>query len=54
MSIAQAQKIRELELHVAEMTATLFNLAALVNKLTERVEAIENRPRPGRPPKDSP
>lgn len=54
MSIAQAQKQREMERQLSEMTAALLNLAVLVNELTDRVEAIENKPRPGRPPKDSP
>lgn len=54
MSIAQAQKQREMEQRVTELSETLASLVVLVNKLNERVEALENRPRPGRPPKDSP
>jgi uncharacterized protein YceH (UPF0502 family) len=47
MSIAQAQKQRELEQRVSE-------LEQVVKELSKRVEAIENKPRPGRPPKETP
>ena len=61
MSIAQAQKQRELEQRLiglenkmAELKDELPLVLMLVKDLCNRVEAIENRPRPGRPPKDSP
>jgi len=54
MSIAQAQKQREMDQRLTELSDSLASLALLVKELTERVEAIENKPRPGRPPKDSP
>lgn len=54
MSIAQAQKQRELERQLAEMSRELVDLAMLTKELADRVEALENKPRPGRPPKDSP
>lgn len=54
MSIAQAQKQRELEQRLNELAEVVSSLALSLIELTERVEAIENRPRPGRPPKDSP
>lgn len=61
MSIAQAQKQRELDGRLSEVEAAVIELqksvAALlvsVQELAARLEAIENRPRPGRPPKDSP
>ena len=61
MSIAQAQKQRELDGRLSEVEASVIELQKSVNallvsaqELAARLEAIENRPRPGRPPKDSP
>ena len=54
MSIAQAQKQRELEKQLSTLIEQLAALSAAVKDVVERVEAIENKPRPGRPPKDQP
>lgn len=61
MSIAQAQKQRELNNRLAEVEAAVIDIHKSVKTLLEsaqelaaRLEAIENKPRPGRPPKDQP
>lgn len=54
MSIALSARIKELERQVAELT----ELARYMDKrlieaerLEARIQALENRPKPGRPPK---
>lgn len=61
MSIALTVKVRELEQKVEALEAKVSDLVmreeartAIVQDLIAKVEAIENRPRVGRPPKDSP
>jgi hypothetical protein len=61
MSIAQAQKQREMDSRLSEVEAAVIDIhksvkALMVSaqELSARLEAIENKPRPGRPPKDSP
>ena len=61
MSIAQAQKQRELDNRLTELEAAVIDIQKSVYTLLEsaqelaaRLEAIENKPRPGRPPKDTP
>lgn len=59
MSIAQAQKIKDLEAEVktlAELTNAAYESARAsriaLDSLNERLTALENRPKPGRPPKN--
>jgi uncharacterized coiled-coil protein SlyX len=61
VSIALAARIKELEATVArlakfdleEVCFQVVNQREHIRKLTERIEALENRPKPGRPPKNA-
>lgn len=54
MSIADTMKMRELEQRIVVLEALLKSngLQADIESLKSRVEALESRPRPGRPPKE--
>jgi hypothetical protein len=53
MSIAMAQKLRELEQHILDISRTLTDTKALIRDLEQRLQNIEARPKLGRPPKES-
>ena len=54
MSIALAQKQKDLEARIARLEELLKtnSLQSKIDGLKCRIEALESRPRPGRPPKD--
>jgi hypothetical protein len=65
MSIALSQKVKELEALNQELAFALMMIRADLNKakspdelavqiarMNERITALENRPKPGRPPKN--
>lgn len=55
MSIAQAAKLQELEKRVTQLEALLKTnaLQSEIEALKSRLDAIEARPKPGRPPKEA-
>ena len=60
MSIAQATKIKEMDAQLTELSAKVSEMVmqreqeiTMVRDLIAKVEALENRPRVGRPPKDA-
>lgn len=52
MSIALGQKLNELERTVLELSRDLTDTMKQLAQLQRRLDALEARPRPGRPPKD--
>lgn len=52
MSIHTETRIRELMATVANQAARIETLESVVSELTRRIESIESRPKPGRPPND--
>lgn len=55
MSIAQSVKVQELEARVSQLEALLKSNAmqSEIEALKSRLDAIEARPKPGRPPKEA-
>ena len=52
MSIAQGAKLAELEKHMLALSRDLTDALAKLKEVQQRLEAIEQRPKPGRPPKE--
>lgn len=53
MSIAQGARMAELERQLLDVSRSLTDALALIKELQKRIETLEARPRPGRPPKES-
>jgi regulator of replication initiation timing len=54
VSIALNARIKELERRIGDLVVERAVLQQELEKMTARLTALENRPRPGRPPKEQP
>lgn len=52
MSIAQGVVIAALQKDVLDISRALTDSQALIKALEQRIAALENKPKPGRPPKN--
>lgn len=52
MSIALGQSVKQLERDLLELSRTLTDTQALIREMEQRIAALENKPKPGRPPRN--